>query len=142
LVPKITDFGLARFLDRDSTQTRPGEIMGTANYMAPEQTRGPQQAAVPADVYALGAILYEVLAGRPPFSGDSLFNLLEDVRSRDPDPPSAILRATHPHERRKVPRDLEVICLKCLEKEPGRRYASAAALADDLRRYRRQEPIL
>jgi formylglycine-generating enzyme required for sulfatase activity len=129
--PKITDFGLARQLDDDSGQTQAGQVMGTPSYMAPEQASGSSHAAGPAaDVYALGAILYECLSGRPPFRGKTVVETLDQVRTREP----ARLPAG-------VPADLETVCLKCLRKEPEKRYASAAELADDLGRYQRGEPI-
>jgi WD40 repeat protein len=132
--PKVTDFGLARQLDEDSGRTQAGAVMGTPSYMAPEQAAGETYAAGPAaDVYALGAILYECLTGRPPFRAATITQTLEQVRNRDPEP----LRRLQPT----VPRDLETICLKCLHKEPERRYASAEALAEDLRRWRAGEPI-
>jgi WD40 repeat protein len=132
--PKVTDFGLARQLDSDSGQTQSGAILGTPSYMAPEQAGGQAHAAgPPADVYALGAILYECLTGRPPFKGASLADTLEQVRHQQPVPPSRL--------RPGLPRDLEVICLKCLRKEAERRYTSAEALADDLRRWQAGEPI-
>jgi WD40 repeat protein/serine/threonine protein kinase len=132
--PKIADFGLARSLDGDVRQTRTGMILGTPGYMAPEQAAGNPQAIGPAaDIYALGAILYEMLTGQVPFEGVSFLETLERIRSEEPLPP-----------RRLQPRldaDLETICLKCLQKEPHRRYATAAALAEDLRRFRAGEPI-
>lgn len=133
-VPKITDFGLAKQIHEDSGQTRSGAIMGTPSYMAPEQAAGLGKAIGPAaDIYALGAILYEMLTGRPPFRGATLLDTMEQVRTQEPVPPSRL--------QPKVPRDLETICLKSLEKEPRQRYASAHDLADDLRRYLNQEPI-
>lgn len=133
-MPKITDFGLAKQFDVDAGQTRSGAILGTPSYMAPEQAEGRKEAIGPcSDVYGLGAILYEVVTGRPPFRGTTLLETLEQVRSRQPVPP----RSLQPD----LPRDLETICLKCLQKEPHRRYASALALADDLRRFRHGEPI-
>jgi tetratricopeptide (TPR) repeat protein len=132
--PKITDFGLAKRLDTDRRQTGSGTIMGTPSYMAPEQAAGKNREAGPlADVYALGAVLYEVLTGRPPFQGETPLDTLEQVRSLEPVPPTRL--------QPKVPRDLETICLKCLHKEPHKRYASAEALAEDLRRFRAGEPI-
>jgi WD40 repeat protein len=138
---KITDFGLAKQLGEDPGQTGSGTILGTPSYMAPEQAspstawkKGPDTGVGPAaDVYALGAVLYEMLTGRPPFKGATVLDTLEQVRSQEPVPP----RRLQP----KVPRDLETICLKCLEKEPRRRYASAQALADDLRAFRDGRPI-
>lgn len=131
---KITDFGLAKRVDDDSGQTVDGSVMGTPSYMAPEQARGEQKAIGPlADVWALGAILYELLTGRPPFKGSTVLDTLEQVRVRDPVP----VRELQP----KVPVDLETICLKCLQKDPRRRYVSAAALADDLKQFRAGRPI-
>jgi tetratricopeptide (TPR) repeat protein len=133
-VPKITDFGLAKCLGGAAGQTRTGEVLGTPGYMAPEQSRGPTAAVGPtADVYALGAILYEILTGRPPFRGETLLDTMLQARSEEPVPP----RRLQP----KVPRDLETICLTCLRTEPRKRYASAAALAEDLRRFRAGEPV-
>lgn len=132
--PKITDFGLAKSIQDDSGQTQSGQILGTPSFMAPEQARG-EIAAVgpPADIYALGAILYDLLTGRPPFSGSSVIETLEMVTKREPVPPSQLVAA--------LPRDLETICLKCLQKGPGARYATAADLADDLRRQLEGRPI-
>lgn len=133
--PKVTDFGLARQLDIDSGETQLGEVVGTPSYMAPEQASGNAHAAGPsADVYALGAILYDCLAGRPPFKGKVVVETLDQVRTRDALPPS--------HWRPGLPLDLDTICLKCLRKEPEKRYASAKELADELARYQRGEPIL
>ncbi len=132
--PKITDFGLAKKLDDDSGQTHSGAIMGTPSYMAPEQARGQnREMGTAVDIYALGAVLYEMLTGRPPFRGATVLETLEQVSSRDPVPLSQL--------QPKVPRDLETICLKCLHKDPARRYGSALELADDLRRFRNHEPI-
>jgi serine/threonine protein kinase len=131
---KITDFGLAKCLDAQAGLTQTGAVVGTPSYMAPEQADGKIHAVgPPTDVYALGAILYEVLTGRPPFQGDTILDTLEQVRSQEPRPPIAL----HP----KIPRDLNTICLKCLEKEPRHRYASALELADDLKRFRQGELI-
>jgi serine/threonine-protein kinase len=139
-LPKITDFGLAKQLPAgppDSSadfRTLPGAILGTPNYLAPEQTTGNTRAVTLAvDVYSLGAILYEMLTGYPPFRGASVMEILEQVRSREPTPP----RQLQPG----VPRDLETICLKCLQKEPGKRYVTAAALADDLECFLQGRPI-
>jgi serine/threonine protein kinase len=133
--PKITDFGLAKRLDDEDTgQTRTGVIMGTPSYMAPEQAEGRSRDAGPAvDVYALGAILYETVTGRPPFKAASTLGTLEQVRAQDPVPP----RRLQLH----LPKDLETICLKCLNKQPHRRYASAFALAEDLHRFLAGAPI-
>jgi tetratricopeptide (TPR) repeat protein/predicted Ser/Thr protein kinase len=132
--PKITDFGLAKLLDSDSNRTRTGTSLGTPRYMAPEQADPGVTVITPAaDVYALGTILYEMLTGRPPFSGATPLDTLEQVRTQEPVPP----RRLQP----KVPRDLETICLKCLRKEPQQRYASAQDLADDLRHFLDGTPI-
>jgi WD40 repeat protein len=132
--PLVTDFGLAKRCGDDSDLTQSGAIVGTPSYMAPEQASG-QKAAITArtDVYGLGAVLYALLTGRPPFVADTVLGTIEQVRGRPPAPPSR----TNP----RVGRDLETICLRCLEKDPRRRYASAEALADDLRRWLDGEPI-
>jgi tetratricopeptide (TPR) repeat protein len=133
LCPKITDFGLAKFL-AGSDLTQSGEVLGTPSYMAPEQAAGSFGSITAAvDVYGLGAILYEALTGRPPFAAATVDATLGLVRQDEPVPP----RRLQPT----VPRDLETICLKCLRKEAGRRYATAQDLADDLRRFRAGEPI-
>lgn len=131
---KITDFGLAKLVDADDSVTRAGEILGTPAYMPPEQASGAAASVGPAaDIYALGAILYECLTGRPPFVGPDLYQTLLMVQSMEPVPP----RTLQPG----VPRDLETICLKCLQKSVDRRYRTAAELADDLRRFLDGEPI-
>jgi WD40 repeat protein/tetratricopeptide (TPR) repeat protein len=133
--PKITDFGLAKIVvGGGPTLTQSGMILGTPSYMAPEQAAGKTKAVGPAtDVYALGATLYEMLTGRPPFKAESPLETLQQVQSQEPVSPSRL--------QPKLPHDLATICLKCLEKDPRRRYASAAALADDLRRFLVGEPI-
>jgi WD40 repeat protein/Tfp pilus assembly protein PilF len=133
-VAKITDFGLAKRLEEATAETASGALLGTPSYMAPEQAAGHGKAVGPAvDVYALGVILYELLTGRPPFQGDSVLEVLRQVQEEEPLPPARL--------RPGLPRDLETICLKCLQKEPGQRYATAVALAEDLRRFRAGEPI-
>jgi serine/threonine protein kinase len=135
LTPKISDFGLAKQLDAEDGLTGTGAIVGTPAYMAPEQAFGESKNVGPAaDTYALGAILYECLTGRPPFQGASIADMLEQVRTTEPVAVRAIVKEIH--------RDLETICLHCLRKDPQRRYPSAEALADDLRRYQEQKPIL
>jgi len=132
--PKISDFGLARRLDQESGLTHTGARLGTPSYMAPEQMAGnPADVGPAADIFALGAILYEMLTGRPPFRGASLSDTERKLAHEDAVPPSRY--------NPKIPRDLETICLKCLEKAPRNRYASAAALAADLERFLRHEPI-
>ena len=134
-VPKVGDFGLAKLLDSDSALTGSGQVMGTPSYMAPEQAEGHSSRVGPAaDVYAMGTILYQALTGRPPFLGDSALETIRLVTTTEAVPPTRL--------RPDVPRDLETICLKCLEKDPARRYASAAGLADDLRRFLDGRPIL
>jgi WD40 repeat protein len=130
--PKISDFGLARKLDEQGP-TVSGAVMGTPSYMAPEQAQGKKDVGPSADVYALGAILYEVLTGRPPFRAATALDTLMQVMSEEPVPPRQLNTG--------VAKDLETVCLKCLHKDPARRYDSAAALADDLGRWRRGEPI-
>jgi WD40 repeat protein len=132
--PKVTDFGLAKKLDGEAGQTASGAILGTPSYMAPEQAAGESgKVGPPADVYALGAVLYESLTGRPPFKAATPVDTLLQVISQEPVPPGRLVA--------RLPRDLETICLKCLHKEPHKRYASALALAGDLRRFREGRPI-
>ncbi|MBY0524155.1 MAG: protein kinase [Gemmataceae bacterium] len=133
--PKITDFGLAKQLESASALSHSGGVVGTPSYMAPEQAGGRGNEVGPtADVYSLGAILYELLTGRAPFRGETALDTMLQVLSEDPVPPSRL--------QPKVARDLETICLKCLEKEPRRRYPSALDLADELHRFLNHEPIL
>jgi WD40 repeat protein/serine/threonine protein kinase len=132
-IPLITDFGLARRVEGDSRLTQSGAIVGTPSYMAPEQARSEKVLTIAVDVYSLGAILYELLAGRPPFRADTPLDTVLQVLEREPAPP----RSLHA----KIDRDLETICLKCLEKDPAKRYGSAEALADDLERWLHGEPI-
>jgi WD40 repeat protein len=132
---KICDFGVAKLLTASAGETLGGLLIGTPEYMAPEQAEGEGRLAQPAsDVYALGAILYTMLTGRPVFQGASVLETLEQVRRREPVSPRRLRPA--------IPRDLETICLKCLEKDPRRRYPSAAGLADDLERFLNGETLL
>ena len=132
--PKLCDFGVAKILGGSDVKTRSGTLVGTVEYMAPEQAEGKGMVGPSADIYALGAMLYVMLTGRPPFQGASLLDTLQQVRTQEPVPP----RRLQPT----VPRDLETICLKCLQKEPVRRYATASDLADDLLRFEAGEPIV
>src|SRR5262249_46468469 len=119
--PKITDFGLVRRADGVVSLTQPGAIVGTPGYIAPEVLERKQNAVGPlVDVYALGAIFYELLTGRPPFCGDAVTVIFQEVLTKEPTPPTRLNPG--------VPRDLETICLKCLEKDPRTRYATAAEL--------------
>jgi WD40 repeat protein/serine/threonine protein kinase len=132
--PKIADFGLAKLLDAEQGQTQSGTLLGTPAYVAPEQASGKSRQIGPAaDVYSLGAILYQLLTGRPPFVAATAVDIVLRVLSEDPAPPRSLAP--------RCPRDLETICLKCLQKDPGKRYASAQELADDLGRFLAGEPI-
>jgi WD40 repeat protein len=132
--PRVTDFGLAKRTDADSSLTQAGQVMGTPSYMPPEQAEGKNDQVGPlADVYSLGATLYFLLTGRPPFQAASVVDTLKQVVEREPASPRLLNPA--------VGRDLDTICLKCLEKRPDKRYPSAAALADDLQRYLEKRPI-
>lgn len=137
-VPKIGDFGLAKELNpsgEPGAQTETGALLGTPSYMAPEQTQGGPDGSGPAvDIHALGAILYECLTGRPPYKAPSVVETIDQVRNGEPLAPSRLVP--------KLPRDLQTICLKCLQKDPRKRYATARDLADDLGRFLRGEPIV
>src|SRR5207249_3284993 len=126
--PHLTDFGLARLVETESTATRTMEVLGTPSYMAPEQAVGNNAGVTSAtDVYGLGAVLYQLLTGHPPFAGGTSFETVRLVLDTEPRQP----RLLNP----KVDRDLETICLKCLEKEPAKRYVSAESLAEDIERF-------
>jgi hypothetical protein len=129
--PKVTDFGLAKKIEANSELTGTGQILGTPSYMPPEQAAG--ESGPLSDVYSLGAVLYCLLVGAPPFRAANPVQTLQQVMQDEPVPPRRINST--------VPRDLETICLKCLQKNPGRRYGSAQELAADLRRFRDGEPI-
>src|SRR6059058_811188 len=133
--PHLTDFGLARLVETESTITRTMEVLGTPSYMAPEQAVGNNaQLTSATDVYGLGAVFYQLLTGHPPFAGGTTYETIRLVLDTEPRQP----RLWSP----KVDRDLSTICLKCLEKDPKRRYSSALALAEDLERWLKHEPIL
>jgi WD40 repeat protein/serine/threonine protein kinase len=131
--PRVTDFGLARHLHADDRVTVSGQVVGTPNFMPPEQATGSADVGPPADIYALGALLYYLLTGRPPFHAATPVDTLRQVIEQEPVTPRSLNAA--------VARDLDTICLRCLHKDPSRRYPSAQALADDLGRFRRGEPI-
>lgn len=132
--PMLTDFGLAKFLEQRDELTHAGDVMGTPSYMSPEQARDSGKVTALADVYSLGATLYHVLTSRPPFQAANVAETIRQVLDEEPVPPRRLNPA--------IDRDLETICLKCLQKEPARRYESALALADDLKRYLEHKPIL
>ena len=132
--PHLTDFGLARLVESESTVTHTLEVLGTPSYMAPEQAVGNNAAVSSAtDVYGLGAVLYQLLTGQPPFAGGTTYETIKLLLDTEPRQP----RLLNP----KIDRDLSTICLKCLEKDPKRRYPSALALAEDLERWLKHEPI-
>ena len=132
--PHLTDFGLARLVETESTMTRTLDVLGTPSYMAPEQAMGNNAAVSSAtDVYGLGAVLYQLLTGQPPFAGGATYETIKLLLDTEPKQP----RLLNP----KIDRDLSTICLKCLEKDPKRRYSSALALAEDLERWLKHEPI-
>jgi serine/threonine protein kinase len=133
-MPKITDFGLAKRLDRETARTQSGAILGIPSYMAPEQAEGKRAEVGPAaDVYTLGAILYELLTGQPPFQAETPLETVLRVIADEPVPPRRLCVG--------VPRDLQAVCMKCLAKDPRQRYASAALLAADLRRFMEGKPV-
>src|SRR6516162_750080 len=132
--PCVADFGLAKRVDADRSLTESGALVGTPRYMAPEQASGRKDLTVAADVYSLGVVLYERLTGRTPFAGETVLEVLRQVRDAEPPRPSSITPGLDP--------DLETICLKCLEKDAAKRYGSAEALAEDLERWLRGEPIM
>ncbi|MEM6471695.1 MAG: serine/threonine-protein kinase [Planctomycetota bacterium] len=133
--PKIADFGLVKRLDQsDSERTEDGRVMGTVSYMSPEQSRGEPDIGPASDIHALGAILYCLLTGRPPYLGATRHDTIDQVRNHEPIVPSQL--------RPGISRDLETVCLKCLQKEPSKRYATATDLADDLKRWLEGHPII
>ena len=132
--PHLTDFGLARLIEQESTVTNSFDVLGTPSYMSPEQAAGRvKELTAATDVYSLGAVFYQMLTGQPPFVGGTTYETIRLVLETEPRSP----RMVNP----KVDRDLSTICLKCLEKDPKKRYETAAALADDVERWRRHEPI-
>src|SRR5437667_4397397 len=133
--PHLTDFGLARLIETESTVTRTMEVFGTPSYMAPEQAVGNNAGVTSAtDIYGLGAVFYQLLTGHPPFAAGTTYETVRLVLDTEPRQPRLW--------NRKIDRDLATICLKCLEKDPKRRYASALALAEDLERWLKHEQIL
>src|SRR5262249_50607052 len=132
--PYVTDFGLAKSLEAAQGMTHTGDLVGTPSYMSPEQARDSAHVTAASDVYSLGATLYALLTGRPPFQAATALETLELARSQEPVP----VRQLQPN----CPRDLETICLKCLQKEPQNRYGSAQDLGEDLRRFQERKPIV
>jgi hypothetical protein len=132
--PRVTDFGLARRVAQGGGLTATGAVLGTPSYMAPEQAAGRKDIGPAVDVYALGAILYECLTGRPPFQAATPLDTIIQVLADDPTPPRQLAPS--------IPPDLEAVCLKCLDKDPRRRYPGAAALAEDLARFLDGEPVI
>src|SRR5262249_422650 len=133
--PHVTDFGLAKCLDSNDGLTLSGVMLGSPNYMSPEQASGnSERLTTTADVYSLGAIMYELLTGPPPFRAETPLQTMRKVKEEAPGAPHQLYKFAD--------KDLETICLKCMEKEPERRYGSAEALAEDLDRWLRNEPIL
>src|SRR6185295_6831697 len=132
--PKVADFGLAHLVESSPALTRSGAVLGTPMYMAPEQVEGGREITARTDVHALGVLLYEILAGRPPHPGTSIPEVYSKIARDEPEPP----RRLDPT----IPWELEAVALKALEKNPDRRYATAEAFAEELRRYRAGEPVL
>src|ERR1043165_2449399 len=146
--PQLTDFGLARLIEKDSGLTQSLAVLGSANYMSPEQARGhARQLTTAADVYGLGAVLYEMLTGRPPCYAETFVETLRKVVEEEPVPPGKLVRELSSksqiaNRKSQIDRDLETICLKCLNKDPRQRYGSAEALAADLEHWLAREPIV